>query len=533
MEGGVGIGDQLSSYRIVAVIGRGGMSVVYLAEDVRLGRKVTLKVLPPELSSDTSFRDRFVRESRIAAALDHPHIVPIYEADEANGRLFIAMRYVRGTDLDALIKSEGPLPIGRIVSIISQVASALDTAHAEGLVHRDVKPANILVAPGAGPASADHAYLSDFGITKRLSYATAEGSGEIMGTVDYVAPEQIEGAAIDGRADVYSLGCVMYQCLAGEVPFPRNSELAVLWAHTREKPPRVTSKRPEMSAQLDRLVAHAMAKRPSDRYQRCSDLASEAQRVAGEAIREPPSGRGHRKRRWLIAVGVAAVLLASGALCFLGGSGPTPSRGTVKLRRILAGTLADDAWLAPDSAEGMADGDGGVWVITPSQVVFIPPGAPDDVRHIPLQFRPADIDVGLSAVWVVGTDPETGDGKLARIDPGSGLARIVPLDDPAQRVVVGLGSVWVLTTRGSTSSITRFDPKTTTERNEFPLDTEAVDLAAGAHGVWFVDGPGGTLGQLDLQHGGVVPPIPVSEAATGVGAGRGRVWLIDGPHRLV
>src|ERR671936_585440 len=260
MAGGLGVGSEFAGYRVERLLSRGGMSVVYLAEDLKLGRRVTLKILAPDLADDPSFRARFINESRAAAGLDHPNIVPIYAADEADDHLFIAMRYVRGTDLDVLIREEGPLSLRRTAAIVRQIASALDAAHREGLVHRDVKPANILVTPGGG-SEADHAYLTDFGITKRPAQgAITTRTGEIMGTVDYVAPEQVEGKPVDFRADVYSLGCVAYQSLTGRVPFPRESDLATLWAHVHEKPPRASADRPDLPPAVDTALARAMSK---------------------------------------------------------------------------------------------------------------------------------------------------------------------------------------------------------------------------------------------------------------------------------
>ena len=196
------VGTELAGYRIERVIGRGGMSVVYLAEHVRLGRKVALKLLAPELAESERFRDRFLRESKLAASIDHPNIVPIYDADEADGVLFIAMRYVEGSDLKEAIRIRGPARRRRTPAIVGQIASALDAAHARGLVHRDVKPANVLLTPD------DHVYVSDFGLTKRaVSVSGLTETGQLIGTIDYVAPEQIKGDAVDQRADVYSLGC--------------------------------------------------------------------------------------------------------------------------------------------------------------------------------------------------------------------------------------------------------------------------------------------------------------------------------------
>ncbi len=248
------------------------MGVVYLSEDIRLGRNVALKVLAPELSGHESVRERFVRESRIAASLDHPNVIPIYEAGEVDGVLFMAMRYVEGTDLKALIGREGPLPPERVASIVKQIASALDAAHDRGLVHRDVKPGNILVASAKGT---DHAYLTDFGIIKlRESTTRLTRTGQFMGSTVYVAPEQIEKKPLDRRADVYSLGCVLYECLAGGPPFVRDNEAALLYAHLQEPPPKVTRARPELPGGIDEVIARAMAKRPDDRYPSAGELGA-------------------------------------------------------------------------------------------------------------------------------------------------------------------------------------------------------------------------------------------------------------------
>ena len=206
-----------------------------MAEDVRLGRKVALKLLVPELAESDRFRERFLRESQIAASLDHPHIVPIYAAGEADGQLYLAMRYVEGYDLRQLIAREAPLDPDRALRLVEQVGDALDAAHERGLIHRDVKPGNVLIA---GRSGREHCYLTDFGLTKQTSSISGlTGTGELVGTVEYVSPEQIRGEPVDGRADEYSLGCVLYECLTGERPFARETEVATLWAHVHEPPP--------------------------------------------------------------------------------------------------------------------------------------------------------------------------------------------------------------------------------------------------------------------------------------------------------
>ena len=273
-------GTEIAGYRIESFIGRGGMAVVYRAEDMRLGRKVALKLLTPQLADSEQFRQRFIRESRLAASLDHPNIIPIFEAGEADGQLFIAMRYVIGSDLKALLTEQGgQLPLGRTLRLFRQVGNALDSAHRAGLVHRDVKPGNILVAAGERSRAPldDHVYLTDFGLTKRASELTGglTGTGHFLGTVDYVSPEQIQGRPVTSGTDIYALGCVLYECLTGQLPFRRDDDAALLWAHLVDSPPPVTGIRPEVPAAVDAVVARAMAKDPGDRYESCEELLQE------------------------------------------------------------------------------------------------------------------------------------------------------------------------------------------------------------------------------------------------------------------
>src|SRR5438034_6656931 len=284
------VGTELAGHRVLSVIGRGGMAVVYLAEHLRLHRKVALKLLDPDMAEDEAFRERFIRESRIAAGLDHPNVVTVYDAGEAGGVLYLSMRYVEGTDLERLLRGVTKLEPPRAVSIISQCAAALDAAHAEGLVHRDVKPANILLS-SEGRTPGDRVYLSDFGVTKRLhSGAGLTRTGQFVGTVDYVAPEQIRGKDVDGRADVYSLGCVLFRCLTGGVPFPRETEVGSIYAHLEDVPPSVSELSPALS-DVDDVVARAMAKSRDDRFATCHELAVAASPAIGAPAPAPPPPR--------------------------------------------------------------------------------------------------------------------------------------------------------------------------------------------------------------------------------------------------
>ena len=266
---------QIAGYRIEARVGSGGMGEVYRAVQLSLGRRVALKILAPKLADDDVFRRRFLRESRIAASIDHPSIIPIYETGEEGGLLYIAMRYVDGMDLATLLKRDGRLEPARALAIMAQVASALDAAHAHGLVHRDVKPANILLA--ASPAGTDgHCYLCDFGLIKQVGAEEAQSAltatDQFVGTIPYVSPEQIEGQALDGRADIYSLGCVLFQCLTGSVPFQGSTDIEVVFAHLREPPPPLSGRAPTLSPTMDAIIARAMAKSRDDRWPTCSAL---------------------------------------------------------------------------------------------------------------------------------------------------------------------------------------------------------------------------------------------------------------------
>jgi predicted Ser/Thr protein kinase len=311
MPGPVNPGDAFGGYRIERLLGHGGMGTVYLAEQERLGRKVALKVISPELADDPEFRRRFLRESQLAASLDHPNVIPIYDADEVGGVLYLAMRYVLGPSLLALVRQRGSLTTDETLRIAEQIGGALDAAHHAGLVHRDVKPANILVAEPGG-----HAYLCDFGLAKRTSSHAVTQAGFFLGTVDYSSPEQIEGRPTDGRADVYSLGCVLFHCLAGRAPYVRDTQLAVLHAQLHDPLPELAEARPGLPPALDPVLAKATAKDPGDRYATAAEL-SDALRSAAGGEADAPATRiapvapaPHRAgRRRLLLVLFAAVIV--------------------------------------------------------------------------------------------------------------------------------------------------------------------------------------------------------------------------------
>jgi Tol biopolymer transport system component/serine/threonine protein kinase len=356
-------GTVLGGYRVEDVLGRGGMGVVYLAEHLTLHRRVALKVVAPEIAKDADFRERFLREARLAASLEHPNIIPVYDAGEAGGELYLAMRLVEGTDLRRVIDDVGALEVERAVSIITQAAGALDAAHAEGLVHRDVKPGNILIA-APGRQGAERVFLTDFGLTKRRGSDSAlTRTGMFLGTIDYAAPEQLQAKQLDGRADQYALACVLYEVLTGQRPYPRDTDAQVMYAHLMEPPPSPSVVRPELSGAIGSVLARAMAKEPEQRFDTCGELAdaarsalllregaTTAERDVAAAPVTTPSGRPaavppqtppppvtvqreaapRTGRRWPLLAGVGAAILAAAVLAFVlistGGSPPVSAK---------------------------------------------------------------------------------------------------------------------------------------------------------------------------------------------------------------
>ena len=378
------IGSEFAGYRIEEVAARGGMGVVYRAVQLRLMRTVALKLVTPALARDTSFQERFRRESMIAASIDHPNVIPVYEAGEEDGGLYIAMRWVEGTDLRVLIDRR-PLEPTYAAHLVSQVGGALDAAHQRDLIHRDVKPANILVT------GQDHVYLTDFGLTKRASSISGlTRTGQWVGTVDYTAPEQIEGAPVTPRTDVYSLGCVMFEALTGQTPYKRENDLATLWAHVYAPPPSVREINPDISPELDGVVRRAMAKDPAERYVSAAEFghavsaaASEAEAPAGGKAGAPPRSddlpvsQSPESRRSRLAgrkplMGLAGLLLlaaaAIAAIVTLSGSDESTPDRTTTAAAVSPPLRASSKWRPlppmPTARQNMAGAvlDGTIWV---------------------------------------------------------------------------------------------------------------------------------------------------------------------------
>lgn len=336
-------GSLIAGYRIESRLGSGGMAVVYRARDERLGRMIALKVMASEWALDEEFRHRFVAESRAAAQVDDPHVIPVYEAGAEYGRLFIAMRLVAGTDLRGVLRREGALPAARVIELLAPVASALDAAHAAGLVHRDVKPGNILVDERLGRP--DYVYLADFGLSKGVSAgASLTGPGTYLGTPTYSAPEQVQGNRVDGRADQYALACVAFELLTGRPPYEREQPMAVLLAHLSATPPSLVALRPELPAAADRVISRALAKRPEQRYGSCRDFADALAHALGQAAygsggstalvpdadERRPTRRPRRRRRLVALIALGCAVLAAGVTIpeLLSHRGPQATAGT-------------------------------------------------------------------------------------------------------------------------------------------------------------------------------------------------------------
>ncbi|MGZ6644456.1 MAG: serine/threonine-protein kinase, partial [Solirubrobacteraceae bacterium] len=436
------IGSELAGYRIEAPIGRGGMGVVYRAEQLRLGRKVALKLLAPELAENEGFRARFEHESRLAAVLDHPNIVPLFEAGEVDGLLFISMRYVEGTDLRELLSRVGRLDPERALAIAAQVASALDAAHERGLVHRDVKPGNILIASDSAADRPEHCYLTDFGLTKDTSSPVElTATGTFVGTIDYIAPEQIEGATPAGRGDQYALACVLFECLTGHLPFARDEEISVMWAHLQDEPPTVTAVRPDLPAAIDAVIARALAKDPEKRYETCTAMVAAARAALLPDAVVPPAAvtRAHgspiapagatRVNRANVAPPLAAPPLAAAP----GAAAAPPLAAPTDERRGPA-----PAPPAPPSAGRAASGRRGPFLALGAAVVLaaavagalIGKGGADKPAPAAGKVAANDqVELTYKAPWVSGGD--------ADVVPGLELTRPIVLANGDGRIVAG------------------------------------------------------------------------------------------------
>jgi YVTN family beta-propeller protein len=551
------LGTELAGYRIEALLGRGGMSVVYRADHARLKRKVALKLLAPELAEDERFRERFLRESQLAAALDHPNVVPIYDAGEVEGLLYIAMRYVPGTDLKAKLRNEGALESERALAFAAQVGSALDAAHERGLVHRDVKPSNVLLA---GRAGSEHCYLADFGLSTSASDRSAAADPQqIVGTIDYVAPEQIRGVEVDGRADVYSLACLLYELLTGDVPFRRVSDVAVIYAHLEEPPPKASERSPALRPELDEVLARGMAKAPEERWETCGALVEAARSAIGGTAM--PVRRRPRRRSAAAALAVAAAGAAIAAALLTGGAPAIASADTL-VRIDTDGNRAAGAVALGAQPTAVTVCGGSIWVTRADDTVSEIDPRTLAVHTVHVQGRPTDVaNVGDLAAVVSGppervTIIDAGFGQISnsfvissarasataavfgrdvwvanptartlhRLDPPyTGVAGTVPLSGAPRLVAAGEGAVWVV--GGSTLWKVDAGAQRVLARIRLAFSPHSVD--AGNGGVWLVDRGGDVVIRVDPATGRVVERISVGDAPVAVAVGRGTVWVAN------
>jgi serine/threonine-protein kinase len=550
-EPSIAEGEYFAGYLIEAVAGRGGMGVVYRARDEQLDRSVALKLIDPGFARDLSFRERFKRESRLTAQIEHPNVVPVYRAGEEGQQLYIAMRYVDGIDLATSLAERGRLHPRDAARLVAQVARALDAAHARGLVHRDVKPGNVLLS---GPRGEERAYLTDFGLSVEGSAQGAmTRTGQWVGTLAYVAPEQIRGARVDARSDVYALGGVLHHCLTGSVPFPADHELDALSAHLSRRPPRPSEMVPGLATALDRVVGRAMSKAPADRFPSAGDLgraalsASRGERppraegsvATGRAA--PPLPRGgriswegvRRSRRWLLGAGAFAALAVGMAVALTAGGrddggrdrgGSSPRPGEFRVGSPIALTLA------PDHVAALG---GRLWSVTAD--VGRLQRVDRRTRRIEI-FPPAfdlgggsyvGIAAGAGSIWVAHDVEE---GGVDRVDPvtGEGIDH-VPLPN-ASAITAGRNSVWAAFGGAgrATRNLVRIDPRTVRATGaRFAAGRDPVALALGDGSLWVVNGAPGTLTRIDPV--GVRAPrvIPVGRRPDAVAVGPRAVWVLN------
>jgi YVTN family beta-propeller protein len=554
------LGTRLAGYRIQGLLGRGGMGVVYLAEQERPRRLVALKLLLDPATASEAFRERFLRESELAAAIDHPNVLPVYDAGETDGVLWIAMRYVDGIDLAAQLARDGPLAPEQALGIAGQVAGALDAAHTRGLVHRDVKPGNILLAVEEGAVA--HAYLADFGLTKRIGGARGlTGSGQVLGTIDYVAPEQVEGGQIDGRADQYSLGCLLFECLTGTVPFRRDSELAVLWAHVHDPPPEISDHRPALPAALDDVIGRALAKTPGDRYPSCGALVATAQAALGGAA---PSGVRHRisravgrrvrhrRRRGLgrltrrsslvlaiTATVLSAVLLVAAVLVARDRGAPAgPATPAVPLAANQAVRI-DPAIYEPVASVAVATdpaavvgGGGSVWVASrrDGTVSVVDPATNRVQVTIPAsgsgpvgQGGPGLV-FASGSLWVANYDQR----QVVRVEPDAEPTAIIPVRASPTAVVAAQDAVWVAGwTQSGGGLVARIDTGANQVGETIELRHPPTGLAITPDGqtVWVATAADKAVHRIDTAADGVVKQIDLPEAPDQAAYGDGAVWV--------
>ncbi len=528
------IGHEFVGYRIDELIGRGGMGVVYRAHDLRLKRTVALKLMAPELAQDQRFRERFSRETELAMSLEHPNVVPIHDAGDVDGRLYLAMRYVEGRDLRALLHAEGALDKVRSLAICSRVGNALDAAHANGLVHRDVKPSNVLLDAG------EHVYLADFGLTRRLDEDGGSAAEQrSVGTPAYLAPEQIEGGPVDGRTDIYALGCLLYECLTRETPFVRDSRLAVAWAHLEEEPPRVSDRRPELPEAIDMVIRKAMAKEPADRHTTCAELIAAAE----EALELRPPARLRHRRTVIAVIAMLFVLAAALVAAVLirgagsGGGAVPPVKANTLVRIDPATNRVSDVIGVGTRPSVSAVGGHSVWVYNAAGPSVSEVGAATNTvehttrlvaaasRHLD-SFTGPVLTADTAGAWLVGVDAR-GRSHLTRVFSGPRGKREYLLQGEPLAVAVGYDAVWVVTHETRDNQLLRIDPATgeVTKRTHFPRSAAIDSVAAGLGRVWVVASSSATLFRIDPRSARVTGSVDLGKRAARPEVVLGAIWV--------
>ena len=506
------IGSTLAGYRIESLIARGGMGVVYRATQVALERPVALKVIAGDLAGDEGFRRRFLTESRLAAKLDHPSVVPVYDAREEDGELIVAMRLVEGGDLRKLIDREGPLEPARAIGLLGQVAEALDAAHAAGIVHRDVKPHNVLV-------EGERAYLSDFGLAKAY-VETGPGSGaSIVGTVEYMAPEQWRGERVGPAADVYALGCVLYEALTGIVPYARKEADA----------------EPELPRGMEAVIERAVSKDPADRYASAGALIEAARQCQGDtpAVTLVLSQRPDRPTRRLRGGDADAVGLSrwrrpiAGAFLFwfLGGLTAVIALVTLVVQPFNGdGVSVSTPVAVADPPLRLAVGPRTVWVTsaTDGTLSGVDPESLRVTSKLPLEKGVSGVTIGAGSVWV--SSPRA--GTVLRIDREKGVTARLAVGGRPGAIVSGGGRVWVADEEGG--GVTAIDAKgAQIVRRGLAPHVAPLRLAVGAGGLWVSSASTGTVRRIDLGTLAVGAPILAGRGPAGVTVGHGLVWVAN------
>jgi ABC-type transport system substrate-binding protein/predicted Ser/Thr protein kinase len=529
-------GAVFAGFRVESLLGEGAMGVVYLAKETSSGRRVALKLLVPELARDDRFRRRFLRETELAASLDHPNIVATYASGEEQGTLYLAMAYVEGSDLHKLLRREGSLEPERALALLEQVAAALDAAHAAALVHRDVKPGNVLVA---STPDGERAFVCDFGLARHVSSVSSLTSDRgFVGTIDYVPPEQIEGGTIDGRADVYSLGCVLYECLVGTRPFDRDTELSVLFAHLNDPPPRPTELRPELPEALDSVVATALAKSPAERFATCGELTQAARAALRGKVIKP-----HRHRRRRVFAAAAVAVLAAGAVLgiVLGTRGSGSGRGALlassiplrasslnvldpKTRRVVRRVDLGVRVPVADTSARIAFTKRAAWVLLGGQqrLVRVDLATRKRTGSLALPWPAGAIATDRDAVWVA---QDTGPA-VWRIDAGSGrvVQRInIQGGQSEGGLASGAGSLWL----ASGTGVVRVDPETGRILHRFPLagTSGGMRIVYTDGAIWAARPGNGVVAKIDPAGNRLVQHTPLHGWVSDLTVGGGSVWV--------